>query len=98
MNAKVSKLDQTLADLALRDYSLGLQARVMEAQFLVEQSQQETRALTDRLQAEMTRAFNAETRADKLEAELRLLKTSTTWRLGSALMAPVRLVRRFGKL
>jgi len=88
---------QRNAALVFKDYHLGLLAQITEYEHRV-------RVAEDRLQAEMTRAYNAESElialkqikgnAVSLRKELDDLKSSTTWKVGRFFMLPVRLLRR----
>ena len=88
---------QKIAELVARDYHLGLLAQVTEYQ-------SRTRIAEGLLEAEMTRAYNAErelleARRDlvtlgALRQQLVDIQNSTTWKLGRLLMLPIRLLRR----
>lgn len=91
-------------DLVRRDYALGLLAEVTEARFRLQRAERDHADLIQRLQTEMTRCFEAETRVAVLERELGSvsqlrkqvadMQSSMTWRIGRLVLTPVRVLRR----
>ena len=84
--------DLELEVLRLRDRVLGLRAENAELSAQLAGSI-ETAALRSGADAE-TVTEHLETVVHDLDFQLRQVKASTTWRLGSALLRPVRWVRR----
>ena len=89
--------NQKNAELVFKDYHLGLLAQITEYEHRV-------RVAEGRLQAEMTRAYNAESElialrnmkgnVVTLRKEIDDLKSSTTWKVGRFFMLPIRVLRR----
>jgi hypothetical protein len=89
--------NQKNAELVFKDYHLGLLAQITEYQHRV-------RVAEGRLEAEMTRAYNAESELIALRSvkgnvvtlrkEIDDLKNSTTWKVGRFFMLPIRVLRR----
>jgi hypothetical protein len=94
VSRQVSDREQLQLEIVLRDHSLGLQAQLAEAHFLLKRCQSEVVVLTNRLQAEMTRAHQAEIRANDLATRIDHVYSSVTWKIGRVVMLPIRLVRR----
>lgn len=98
MNSRpASRPADSVVDLISRDYHLGLLAQVTEYAH-------RARTAEGRLEAEMTRAYRAEVALDEARkklAHLAALQTriddihnSTTWKIGRAVLLPVRILRR----
>ena len=88
---------QKSAELVFKDYHLGLLAQITEYEH-------RARVAEGRLEAEMTRAYNAECALDEvkrqlatvhsLQRQLRDIQGSMTWKIGRIMMLPVRIIRR----
>jgi SAM-dependent methyltransferase len=93
-----------LAEFENRDEYLGNLAELGEAKARLAQLEENLRSTTHRLQAEMTRAYEAEKRLIVAEREagqvvvarqeLRRVYASKTWRIGRFVMLPVRAIKR----
>jgi 2-polyprenyl-3-methyl-5-hydroxy-6-metoxy-1,4-benzoquinol methylase len=99
-----SKRAEKISSLENRDYIIGILAELGEAHSrltILEKRQDED---VQRLVDEMTRAYNAESRIVELEpiaanvarlrTELQSLRSSRSFRIGQAMTAPVRVLRR----
>jgi len=102
-----AKQDLLLSRLEQKDYIIGKLAELGEARSRLEILEEQSNETLKRLEVEMTRAFNAETRLVELEPtvteirrlrdEVRMLRHSRSFRLGRHLTAPFRILRKLVK-
>ena len=99
--------DLLLTRLEQKDYIIGKLAELGEARSCLELLEIRSNETLRLLEAEMTRAFNAETRLVELEPmaietrrlrdEVRMLRNSRSFRIGRHLTAPFRILRKVVK-
>ena len=104
---QAAEQDLLLGRLEQKDYIIGKLAELGEARSRLEILEEQSNETLKRLEVEMTRAFNAETRLVELEPtvteirrlrdEVRMLRHSRSFRLGRHLTAPFRVLRKLVK-
>lgn len=78
--------------LRLRDEVVGLRARLAEAEVVIKRTS-EAGSISSQLNLDERAAYLTGI-VDDLESQISAIKSSSTWRIGRALLLPVRIVKR----